>query len=78
MSRHRLARIATGAIALGLVLLVTVATRAVGNGVDPDPDAPALAASFLPPSWPLSLALVALPLLALAGSLVLTPSRRKP
>lgn len=75
--RHRLARIAAGSFALALVLFGTVLARAVGNGVNPDPDVPALAASFAAPSWALTAATVSLPLLALAGSVVLTWPRRK-
>lgn len=75
--RHRLGRIATCSFASAAVLFATVAVRAVGNGTNPDPDAHALAASFTPPDWATTLALVTLPLLALLGSLVFTPTRRR-
>jgi hypothetical protein len=75
MSTHRLARVAAGAFALAGVIGGLLLVRAYGSATDPDPDSAALATSFETPSWPLALAL-ALPLLALAGSVVFSPRRR--
>lgn len=73
----RLARAAAAAFALAGVVFLTVFVRTYGVATDPRPDARALGASFETPSWALTAALVTLPLLALAGSLVLTPRRRR-
>jgi hypothetical protein len=68
---------AAAAFALAGVLFVVVAVRAVGDGTNPDPDSAALGSAFTRPGWALAAALVGLPLLALVGSLVFTPKRRR-
>lgn len=74
--RRRVRTAAVASLALGGVLLATVAIRAASTATNPDPDSAALGQSFETPSWPLALVLIALPLLFLACNVITTTATR--